>query len=107
MRSTSKQQKSENVGRQKSEASRRRRTVRKLDAVNANRALDEVNPLALVSRRQAAAAASADDSRTLYTRAIRRTGSKQCPAFECRDRLAAQHTRQLDPLRAPNSRTSL
>src|SRR5690349_12357184 len=66
-----------------------------------------MNSFTLVGWRQTSAATAADHARAADASTIGRSWPQQCPAFEGSYRLTAQHTRQLDPLRAANTRTAL
>jgi hypothetical protein len=67
---------------------------------------DEMNPFALVGRRQAAAAAAAYHARAGQLDAGIRTRAQDRAALERADRLATQQARQFDPFRALDTRTS-
>ena len=66
-----------------------------------------MDSLTLVGWGQAAAAATAHHACAANTSAGGRARPQQRPAFEGGNCFAAQHTGQLDPLRAANTRTSL
>ncbi len=69
--------------------------------------LDEVNPLPLIGRRQAAAAAATDDTRAGDFDAGVGARPQHRATFERAHRLATQQAGQLDPFGALDPRTSL
>jgi len=66
-----------------------------------------VNPFSLIGRRQRSAASTTHDARAVHPHALFVARSQDCARFKRGGGFAAQHARELNPLGASNTRSSL